>query len=641
MKCKWTKLVSLCAMGIAVAGCAADVVHEDEQGAGASAQVAAKATWVSAGNGLDNTRNQPGETRIGPESARQLAALWTFQASGDLMGTPAVDATSLYVADQGGNLHAIDRTTGKARWQKRISEYTGVANDWARVTPAVTDDALFLGNQAGRNQDVGATVFAVDKATGEKRWATKVDAHPAAIITSSPVVYGDRVYVGVSSWEEFRAPGPYVCCSFRGSVVALDRKTGRVVWKFWTTPGPDEAPGYTGVGIWSSTPTVDVKRKSLYITTGNNYSVPKGVLDCQALPLDQIATCMAELPGGQHNYFDAVLALDLDTGKVKWVHHAALFDSFNGACLGVSPECPRPVGKDEDFGQGAILYTATVDGRQRQLLGAGQKNGTFWALNPDDGSVVWKTTVGPGGIFGGFEWGSASDGQRIYAAIANSESKPWTFASGESTRSGFWAGLDAATGKVLWQTRGMPAIAATARGSVSSANGVAFGGAYDAAGMMYAFDGKTGATLWSHASGGTVTAAPAIVDGTLYWGARNGKLTAFAPKAGSGPSTPTPTDPTRPQPTVPPTSWRGIYNVYFGDGTVGHCTNCHAEMGSASAAYTFLQSKGQIDGTRSKLVAAGSILTWFGGRMPPAGPASYPEAARDLRAWVAAGARND
>src|SRR5690606_7335323 len=114
---------------------------------------------------------------------------------------------------------------------------TGHANDFARTTPAIAGNALILGNQAGRRADVGATVFAVDKRTGDKLWATQVDEHPAAIVTSSPVVYKDVIYVGISSWEEFRAPGPYVCCSFRGSVVALDVHTGKIVWKAWMTPG--------------------------------------------------------------------------------------------------------------------------------------------------------------------------------------------------------------------------------------------------------------------------------------------------------------------------------------------------------------------------------------------------------------------
>lgn len=618
----------------------------------AAGDAPARATWVSSGNGVDNTRSQPGERVIGPETAKTLALKWTFTPKGDVWATPAVDLTHVYAPDSLGNLYAIDRVTGKQTWATTVATYTGVANDFARTTPALDGNSLFLGNQIGRTATVGsATVFAVDKRTGAKLWATKVDPHPAAIITASPVVYGDRVYVGISSYEEFRAPGAYQCCSFRGSVIALDKKTGAVVWKTFMTP---DLPGFTGVAVWSSSPVVDAQRGSLYVTTGNNYGVPKGVLDCQALPTpDQIATCTMEVPGAEQNYFDSVLSLDLATGKVKWVHRAAVFDAFTVACiLPGSPECTKPFGKDTDFGQGAILYTAKVGGVSRQLLGAGQKSGVYWALDPSNGEVVWRTEVGPGGVLGGLEWGSATDQTRIYTAIANSDSVPWTLPTEGQTRSGFWSGLDAATGKIAWATRGKPQITSGNRGAVSTANGVMFGGTFDGNGTLYALDGATGNTLWTYRSGGTIVAAPAIADGTLYWSVGYGtlggiggkKLLAFAPTGEPPVDCPDPEDEGEDDDDEPPAAgtFGAIWANYFGPATMGHCANCHGEMASAASSHAFLTAAGQLSGTTSKLVVPGqSRLTWFGGTMPPGGPASYPEAASDLKAWVAAGAKND
>ena len=654
------RTLSVCLrVGLALLGACSSQIGSDPQplpspsslAAEEKASVATTAPgWSSAGNGINNTRNQPSERTLGPDAARKLAPRWVADTMGDVWATPAVDETSVYVPDAAGYLSSLDRGTGKARWSRRVTEYTGAPNDFARTTPALLGDTLYLGNQAGRSGNGSAAVFAVDKRTGAKLWSTSVDPHPASIITASPVVHGNRVYVGVSSYEEFRAPGPYECCSFRGSVVALDRHSGALLWKTYMTPN---LPGYTGVGVWGSTPVVDPGRNSLYVATGNNYTVPTAVLDCTSLPTPaEVATCIAEVPGEEENYIDSVLSLDLDDGKVKWVHRASSYDSFNGACIVPnSPECRKPVGKDYDFGQGPLLYTTQVNGKDRQLLGAGQKSGVFWALDPDDGAVVWSTQVGPGGIYGGLEWGSATDGKRIYTALANSEGQPWTLPSGEVTRSGLWAALDAATGKIVWQTRGTPAVLASARGAVSVANGVVYGGTFDGAGMLYALDASTGATLWTFVSNGTVVAAPAIVDGTLYWasgyvsfggtGGRTKKLYAFAPSTQADAGAAAPVDAGAPPGVLMPdvSTWAGLYGAYFGPGSVGHCTNCHSELGSADAAYDFLREKGQIDGTNSKLVKEGSQLTWFGGNMPPAGPTSYPEAERDLRAWVASGAR--
>lgn len=636
-------------LAMMMAGCVAPEEGEPRAADATSFQVGttSRATWLNGGNGIENTHYQKSERAISVESVKKLGLKWEFRAGGDIWGTPAVDETGVYFADNVGNLYALERDTGKQRWTAKVNSFTGAAaSDYARVTPAVAGNTLVYGNQAGRSSLEGATVFAIDKRTGSKLWSTKVDSHQTAMITSSPVVHEGRVYVGISSWEEGHAPLAYRCCSFRGSMVALDLATGRQVWKSFTVP-----EGYTGAPIWGSTPVVDPARSAIYAATGNNYSVPVAIHDCQALPtVEQRAQCTAEVPGSEDNHVDSIVAFDLSTGKVKWAHHATLFDTYNGACIfgALAPEeCKQPFGKDTDFGQGPMLFTVG----SRQLLGAGQKSGDFWALNPDDGSVVWKTLVGPGGLYGGMQWGSATDGARIYTSVVNSDGIQWTMPTGENTRTGFWAALDAATGKIAWQTRGKPAVPGAVRAGVTIANGVVFGGSFDAGGTMYALSAATGETLWSYRSGASIGTAPAIVDGTVFWAAGYGsfgmggsaglrKLFAFSVTGGAALPTEPPVDPKPTQPADTKT-WRGIVATYFGAGTVGHCTNCHAEMGEGKTAHEFLRARGHINGASSRLVGAGSPLTWFGGAMPPGGPKTYPEAERDLRAWVAAGAKND
>jgi len=236
------------------------------------------------------------------------------------------------------------------------------------------------------------------------------------------------------------------------------------------------------------------------------------------------------------------MALDLRTGQIKWATGVEAFDAWTVACLqqGPHPNCPPPVGPDYDFGSGPNLFTATDRGQTRQLLGAGQKSGTYWAFDPDTGQVVWATKVGPGGVLGGIEWGSATDGERIYVAIANAGKQAWRLEhSGQSVNGGFWSALDATTGRILWQTAD-PASAID-MGAVTTANGVVYVGSADAVGTMYALDAGNGRILWSFASGGSTICGPAVVDGGVYWGSGyaktagfgttgNNKLYAFAPR---------------------------------------------------------------------------------------------------------------
>jgi len=517
------------------------------------------AVWPSAGQNLDNTRFNAAEETISPDNVSRLAVKWVFQTAGDVSATPAVDRQHVYFPDWGGKLYSLDRKTGKAVWAKSVGEYTGVTNSFSRVTPLITGNMLIFGTQLDSSRQ-GAQVIAVDKRTGDLLWITKVDDHPAAVITQSAVVSGGRVFVGVSSEEEgFASASNYPCCSFRGSMLALDLKDGGILWKTFVVP---EGKGFSGNAVWGSTPVVDASRGTVYIGTGNNYTVPQQVLDCFSAggTPDQIRACVNSVDGSAENHFDSVMALDIETGAVKWSNNVIPFDAWTVGCL-FPPHinCPQPAGADFDFGQGPCLFRATSDnGSSRQLLGEGQKSGIYWALDPDTGEVVWSTQVGPGGTLGGLEWGSAVNGRQVFVSVANSAFAPVTFSvgpqAGRTVKGGFWSALDAATGQVLWQVAGNqpPAIPtattpsdaiAITPGPVSCANGVVFAGALDASGTMYALDAKSGNILWTFASGGSVNSGAAIVDGVVYWGSGyanisgtpNNKFYAFeVPPIGKG-----------------------------------------------------------------------------------------------------------
>ncbi len=301
---------------------------------------------------------------------------------------------------------------------------------------------------------------------------------------------------------------------------------------------PAGTPGdsYSGASIWGSTPVIDYKRNSLYIATGNNYSAPVSAQNCVAAANNDPTATRACISPNDH--FDSVMALDLKTGAVKWASVAIPFDSFNITCLyGFYPQvtnpqnCPAPAGPDYDFGQGPTLFTVRPSGSGTpvDLLGAGQKSGQYWAFNPDTGAVVWVTQVGPGGTLGGMEWGSATDGNRIYVAVSNSEHKLWAMGT-----AGGWSALDAATGKILWQVP--DPTGSIDPGAVSAANGVVYGCSMDAAGHMYGFDAASGNIKWSFASGGSCNSGAAISNGVVYWGSGyshlglgtpNNKLYAF------------------------------------------------------------------------------------------------------------------
>jgi polyvinyl alcohol dehydrogenase (cytochrome) len=495
--------------------------------------------WPSAGQNISNTHAAaPDENRINAGNVSGLTPRWTFTTlptltnvistnTSDVSATPTVADDTVYFPDWGGWLYAVDAHTGKTRWVRKISDYNGVAGSFSRVSPAIVGDLLILGDKPpsgvtgwGLGGTVGAHIFAVNRFTGAPVWTTQVDKTPVSQITASPVVFDGKVYVGISSVEEVTAAfvPNYQCCIFRGSEVALDAHTGKMLWQTFDLP-----TDYTGNAIWGSTAAIDPKLGLLYVGTGNNYSVPKSVEDCQSAGG---TNCVSP-----DDHVDSLLAMDLSTGKIKWATGTIEFDNWTVGCiLAAKPNCPSPSSPDADFGSGPNLFRA---GGQT-LVGAGTKGGTYWTLDAATGKIVWSTQVGPGGIFGGIEWGSAVADGKVYVALSNSSHVSTTLSnpapgSATTTTGGFWAALDAKTGAVLWQSADPAGPTFGDIGQVATANGVVYAGSSDATGHVFALDGKTGKIKWSFATGGSIASGASIVDGTVYWGSGYGQFATQPP----------------------------------------------------------------------------------------------------------------
>jgi polyvinyl alcohol dehydrogenase (cytochrome) len=442
----------------------------------------------------------------------------------------------VYFPDFGGYLNAVNASTGALVWQRQISSYdNGAPGAFSRVSPVINGPELIIGDNFAAAQPGGAHVMAVSRADGHLLWSTQVDSHPAAIITGSPVLAGNTVIVGVSSNEDVDAESPaYPCCTFRGAVVALNADTGRILWKTYTVPpnspctadNPPSGCGYSGASVWGA-PVVDPATGIVYAGTGNNYTAPDAAVAC----VQQAAKNGTSDAGctTSDDHFDSVLALSLRTGRIIWAQKVEGWDAYTFACYGEPPGtnwCPSPTGPDYDFGAGPNLLR--VNGRT--LVGDGQKSGVYWVFDARTGKLVWDTLVGPGSTLGGIEWGTAYDQQRIYAPIANPFGTAYTLADGQPATGGSWAALNPATGAFDWQVAAPDGAAAN--GPPSEAGGVVFVGDMAQSGSnMFALDAATGAILWSFASGGSVIAGPAIVNGAVYWGSGYSR---YGPTLGSG-----------------------------------------------------------------------------------------------------------
>ena len=335
-----------------------------------------KSSWNGWSPASNNARYQSAEAAgLSVDQVRGLKLKWAFGFDGDVtaFSQPTVIDGQVFVGSAGGVIHALRADTGCLQWTFQAN---GPVRSAVLSVPDGNRHSLLFGDQTG-------WFYALDAETGALLWKKKIDEHDAARLTGAPITYRGNVFVPVASWEETRSLDPsYPCCTFRGSIVALRIRDGQQVWKTWLVPEPKRTgqtklgtPQYgpSGAGVWAS-PTLDAKRGVMYIATGDNYSSPSTSLS------------------------DAIVALEITTGRVVWSKQTFPRDAYNSSCGSDKQNCPEEDGPDYDFGSSAIL-TQLPDGRD--VLLAGQKSGMVYAFDPArKGEIIWQVRIaspGPNG----------------------------------------------------------------------------------------------------------------------------------------------------------------------------------------------------------------------------------------------------
>lgn len=453
--------------------------------------------WNGWGADIHNTRFQDAKgAGLTAAQVPNLKLKWAFgfPLGVSAFGQPSVAGGRVFVGSDIGYVYALDAKTGCVYWsyQAKAAVRTAIVFGRAGNSPR---NAVYFG-------DMQANAYALDADSGALMWTRRVEDHFSARITAAPTLYAGRLYVPVSTSEGFSAStAEYPCCTFRGSVAALNAATGEQVWKTYTIAEPKPTKknsagtqlyGPSGVAVWNS-PTVDVKRKVLYFGTGDSATEPAPETS------------------------DSILAVDLETGKVRWSFQAEPNDATLGGCFGnaKSEACPEHPGPDWDFGASPVLKTLAGG---RDILIAPNKSGIVFALDPDrKGAVIWKTNLAESANkrATNLVWGGAADQQNFYAGLAT----------------GSLAAIQFATGEKLWTAH---LAAPGSRASYVAANtaipGAVFIGGTD--GKIHAVASGDGKELWSFdtardfdtvnkvaAKGGSIgSAGPTVAGGMLFIG---------------------------------------------------------------------------------------------------------------------------
>jgi polyvinyl alcohol dehydrogenase (cytochrome) len=456
--------------------------------------LSANPSWNGWGPDTTNARFQKA-SGLSSDLVPRLKLKWAFGFPGvsSVYGQPTIAAGRVFIGVDTGYVYSLDAATGCVYWSFQAEAGVRNAISVGPVSAPSSSYAAYFG-------DIRGNVYALDAFTGDLLWRIIADPHPLAAITGAPTLHAGRLYVPVSSREE-AAGGSlnYPCCTFRGSVLAVEATTGQLIWKTYMIPDPARPVGKNSVGtqLWAAAgaavwhaPTIDLTRRAVYIATGDAYTEPAPKTT------------------------DAVMALDMETGTVLWTVQDTENDAWLVGCAQERSEnCPKDLGPDFDFGAPPILQ-ALPDGRR--LVIAGQKSGQVFAHDPDrQGAVVWTTSLvdklGDAEIL----FGGATDEHAAYFGLSN----------------GVLAALDAATGKPKWSTsvtsqaprRGLTAALTTIPGAV-------FSGGQD--GRLRAFSTDTGRVIWDYnmlqdfktvngvaARGGSMGApGPTVVGGMLFAG---------------------------------------------------------------------------------------------------------------------------
>jgi len=353
--------------------------------------------WSSWGPGLNNTRFQAAkDAGLKAEDLPKLTVKWAFAFpdTAVLRSQPAVYRGRVFAGAQDGSVYALDAATGCVHWTTTVQ---AEVRSGITVAQVAGKPALFFGDSSGN-------LYGLDATTGKQLWKLSLDEHPAAKTSSTPVFYQGRLYVGVSSLEEALAVSQdYACCTFRGSVSAVQAADGKVGWKRYMieekakeqrkTPRGSPMMGPSGVGVWTA-PTLDPDRDTMYVTTGDNYSDPPTQMS------------------------DAVVSLRMSTGEILWSKQLTAGDAWNSSCyLAGKVNCPESDGPDFDFASSAALVSLP---NGKRALVVGQKSGMAYGIDPDQrGQILWQARVGKGGTVGGIEWGGATDGRNLYLALSD------------------------------------------------------------------------------------------------------------------------------------------------------------------------------------------------------------------------------
>jgi polyvinyl alcohol dehydrogenase (cytochrome) len=466
--------------------------------------ISSKPAWNGWGNGVTNARFQSANAAaLSADQVPQLKLKWAFGFPGayEVYGQPTIAASRVFLGVNTGAVYSIDAASGCVYWSFQAD---GGVRSAISVGPVKGQGATKFGIYFG---DMRSNVYMLDASTGKQIWKVKVEEHPASHITAGPTLHEGRLYVPVASVEE-RSAGlstVYPCCQFRGSVSALDANTGRTIWKTYTipeTPKPTTKTskgvqqwGPNGGAVWNS-PTIDTKNNSIYIGTGDAYTEPAG------------------------KNTDAVMALDMKTGKILWAIQDTENDAWLSGCGAgaVSENCPKDpkdLGPDFDFGSSPILRTLP---NGKRILVAGQKSGMVWGHDPDrEGTLVWKQQLVPKLALGMITFGGAADDQSAYFGL----------------RTGGVAAVQLDSGEKRWFTPIAPLPGPGPRGETSAITaipGVIFSGGWD--GVLRAFATSDGHLLWEYnmvhdydtvnhvaAKGGSMGApGPTVAGGMVFAG---------------------------------------------------------------------------------------------------------------------------
>ena len=433
----------------------------------------ARSGW---GFGERNLRFQA-VTDIDRTNAHTLELAWAFPLDGGMSphSYPLVTEDTVFIGTQAGSHFALERDSGCARWKREFRAGIRTAVIHAEVAG---DVRLIFGTGDG-------WVIAADAITGEELWATEVRDHPHAIVTGTPVYHEGRIYAPVSSYELAVAMNAmYACCTFRGSLVALDADAGTMLWRTHTIAEPPavtgrhyvviEEWGPSGAPIWSA-PTIDSATGLIYVGTAENYTAPASLTS------------------------DAIMALRSEDGKIVWTEQFTANDTFNMSCLVAPdhPSCPEEVGPDYDFGAPPIL-ARTPSGEH--ILLAGQKSGGVYAMKPDSGARIWERQLGRGGYLGGVHWGMAVNEALglLYVPISD---RPVGPAASDKPMPGLHA-LEFETGVVRWSAinpnrcRDRKGCDSGTSAAIVATPDLVFAGSLD--GQVSVYDARTGEVVWSY-----------------------------------------------------------------------------------------------------------------------------------------------